>query len=263
MFLFLSKFIPLLIYPLGFVSLLLLVISVSRRTPRLIRILSSVSFLILFISGNRWASVSLARTLEWHYLPSNISKADAIIVLGGATDPAQSPRPMVEVNSAADRIFYASQLYHDGKAPLILVSGGNIEWAPSQNSTPASEMASLLEMLGVPGSAILQQDRSQNTYEDAKYSTEILHQKGIYQALLVTSALHMPRSMALFEKQGMKVNPAPADFTVTQENWKDLWQPNLETFLINLVPSISSLGLTTNAFKEYLGMFVYHLQGWL
>ena len=81
--------------------------------------------------------------------------------------------------------------------------------------------------------------------------------------LLVTSAIHMPRSVALFKHQGIEVIPAPADYTVTQQGWDNMFSPDLPSLLINLLPNASSLSLTTNALKEYLGLFVYHLQGWL
>ena len=57
---------------------------------------------------------------------------DAIVVLGGGTESEQFPRPMVEVNSAGDRVLYAGKLYKEGKAPYILLSGGNISWYNSR-----------------------------------------------------------------------------------------------------------------------------------
>jgi len=107
------------------------------------------------------------------------------------------------------------------------------------------------------------QTKSQNTYEDAVFSSEILKEKGINRILLVTSALHMPRSVALFEKQGLEVIPAPTDFTITEDGWQQTFSPNTETLLTNILPNSSSLGLTTNVIKEYIGLLVYRLQGWL
>jgi uncharacterized SAM-binding protein YcdF (DUF218 family) len=143
------------------------------------------------------------------------------------------------------------------------VSGGNVEFARERGSTPAEEMTELLLLLGVPESAIWQQPGSQNTYEDALYSAEILAENGIDEVILVTSALHMPRSKALFEKQEITVIPAPTDFTVTEQNWSSTFDPLLGEFLIHLMPNASALNLTTNVLKEYIGMVVYSLRGWI
>jgi uncharacterized SAM-binding protein YcdF (DUF218 family) len=220
--------------------------------------------MVIGLAGNRWVSYTLARTLEWQYLPSaSQQSAQAIVVLGGATESMLPPRTAVEVNSAGDRIIHAADLYHDGKAPIVLLSGGNIAWMESLENSPANDMQQILVKLGVPEKDIILQTKSQNTHEDAQYSAEILKARGLNKILLVTSAMHMPRSVALFEKQGLEVIPAPTDYTITADGWQQTFSPNFETFLTNLLPNSSSLGLTTNALKEYIGLLIYRLQGWL
>ncbi len=73
----------------------------------------------------------------------------------------------------------------------------------------------------------------------------------------------MPRSVALFEKQGFEVIPAPADFSVTQEGWEQLKSGGLGSQLYSLLPSAESLSLTTRMLKEYVGMLIYRLSGWM
>jgi uncharacterized SAM-binding protein YcdF (DUF218 family) len=90
-------------------------------------------------SHPRSVANALARSLEWQYSPpTDIPAADAIVVLGGGTEPAIPPRRSVEINSAGDRVFAAAQLYRDGKAPVLILSGGNIDWLSSTASTPAT-----------------------------------------------------------------------------------------------------------------------------
>lgn len=264
MFVFLSKFIPPLIYPLGLAILLLLISLFLQKRPRFQKALVTCAMIILLLGSNRWVAVTLARSLEWQYLPQGeIPSADCIVVLGGSTDPAEPPRPTVELNGAADRVFYTALLYHQGKAPVILSSGGNISWLDSRSSTPAEEMAIILTQLGVPEEAILKQNRSQNTYEDALYSAAILKEKGFSRVILVTSAMHMPRSVALFRKQGIEVIPAPADFSVTETSWGQLIHADFPGLIVSLLPNVGNLSLTTNALKEYIGILAYHLRGWL
>lgn len=263
MLIFLSKFLPLLVYPLGLGSILVAAALFLRKRRRLQTGLLVAALLVLFIGSNRWVSYILARSLEWQYLPPDpIPSAEVIVILGGGTESAQFPRSEVEVNSAGDRVLHAARLYRQGKAPTILVSGGNITWLGGRTMTPAQEMADLLELMGVPESAIWLQPASQNTQEDAEYSARMIKEKGIQRVLLVTSAMHMPRSVILFRNMGIEVIPATTDFTVTQAGWDNLFSFEPQAFLVNLLPNSSSLGLTTNALKEYLGMFYYRLRGW-
>jgi uncharacterized SAM-binding protein YcdF (DUF218 family) len=264
MFIFLSKFLPPFVYPLGLAFLLILIALVLIRRWRLQTVALVLTALILFVGGNHWVSFALARSLEWRYLPLNpVPQADVIVVLGGGTESQQFPRPMVEVNAAGDRVLYAAKLYKEGKAPHLLLSGGNISWYNGRTMTPADEMASLLQLMDVPKDALWLQPRSQNTYEDALFCSQMLKEKGIQRILLVTSAQHMPRSVALFKHDGIDVIPAPVDYTVTQAGWDNLFSPDPQTLLVNLLPNVSSLSLTSSIMKEYLGLWVYHLRGWL
>lgn len=264
MFVFLSKFLPLFVYPLGLIFLLIILALILRRRPHLQTTLLVIALVILYAGSNRLVSYSLARSLEWKYLPLNpVPQAEAIVVLGGGTESEQYPRPIVEVNSAGDRILYAGRLYREGKAPVILLSGGNINWLSGRTMTPAAEMADILKLMDIPDEAIWLQPKSQNTREDALYSSEMLKEKGITRILLVTSAMHMPRSVALFEHQGIEVIPAPVDYTVTEAGLENAFSLEPETLLVNMMPNTSSLGLTTNVLKEIIGFYTYRLRGWL
>lgn len=264
MFIFLSKFLPLFVYPVGFSTFLIIIGLIFLRRQRLSRFFILAALLVLFVAGNRWVSYSLARSLEWQNLPDQSNQsAQAIVVLGGGTESSQAPRTAVEVNSAGDRMLHAADLYHQGSAPLIVLSGGNIDWMESVDKSPAADMRQIMLKLDVPDSAMVLQPKSQNTYEDALYSAALLKERGINKILLVTSAMHMPRSAALFKKQGLDVIPSPTDFTITEDGWQRTFSPNLETFLTDIIPNSSALGLTTNALKEYIGLAAYRLQGWL
>jgi uncharacterized SAM-binding protein YcdF (DUF218 family) len=186
--------------------------------------------------------------------------APVIVLLAGGTHSAQYPRTLVEVNGAGDRVLYAAALYHQGAAPQILLSGGRIDWMES-GSSPTQDMASILDMLGVPGEALWHEDSSRNTAESAAAAWEMLSEKKIRRIILVTSAQHMPRSVALFERQGFEVIPAPTDYSITEEEWFRLTHPDLPTALFNLLPDASSLAATTSALKEYLGMMIAWLRG--
>jgi uncharacterized SAM-binding protein YcdF (DUF218 family) len=221
-----------------------------------------MALLVLLVSSNSWVTSSLVQSLEWQYLPKgDLPTADAIVILGGATRSAFPPRPTVDLNEQGDRVFYGAQLYREGKAPLVIASGGRIQWRGGGPSESA-DMAQILEVLGVPSTAILQDPTSLNTYQNAINVQQILQERGLDRILLVTSAMHMPRSLRIFQHLGIDAIPAPTDFLVTQQELKE---PNKswQAMLLGLLPDSERLDETTRALKEYLGTIVYRLRGWL
>ena len=124
-------------------------------------------------------------------------------------------------------------------------------------------MAGLLEFMDISKERILIQGNSQNTFEDAQLTCKMITENGFSDTLLVTSATHMPRSMAVFTAAGCQVTAAPTDFTITDAAWQRLWHPNVEEFFINLVPAYTNLSALTKSLKEYIGLWYYHLNGTL
>lgn len=258
---FLSKFLPLFFYPLGLACLILFValITSKNRTWRIAWIV--LPLVVLFLGGNRWISSSLVHSLESRYAPlQEDQRADLAVVLAGGTDSMEYPRQMVEVNGAGDRILYSAQLYRKGHAPKLLLCGGDIAWMDYSESSPAEDMAAILRDIGIPGDALWLEGESRNTSENALNCANYAKEKGIIRIILVTSAMHMPRSVMMFEDQGMEVIAAPTDFSITDASWEGLWHGKIENVLINLIPNASSLSQSTNALKEYLGMLWYQLQ---
>lgn len=264
MFIFLSKLLPLFVYPLGLACILIFLAVISNNVRGRSKTFIILALLILWLSSTSGISNLLARNLEWRYKPPEvIPSGEVIVLLGGGTESAAFPRSGVEINGAGDRVLYAAQLYKEGKAPLILLSGGEITWLNDGSATPAEDMAEILTLMDVPLEALIIEDRSRNTYENALYAKELLVEKGINKILLVTSAMHMPRSVALFEAQGFEVTPLPVDYSVVENESVEGQNGVLVTKILNIIPNASNLALTTNALKEYLGSFIYQLQGWL
>lgn len=260
-FLFLSKLLPLFLYPLGLACLLLVVALVLQwNRSRWVSLPIVGALIVLLIGGNSWVSSSLVRSLEWRHLPEEIPSAEAIVVLGGAIRAASAPRPMIDVNEHGDRVLYAAKLYQDRKAPLIIAAGGRIPWFGEERPESA-DMAILLQTLGVPASAIIEEPDSLNTYENAVNVREILEARGIERIILVTSAFHMPRSLLIFKRQGINAIPAPTDFLVTEPSLEG--PDSLQETILSFLPGASHLEKTTSALKEYIGIVVYRLRGWI
>uniref|UniRef100_B8HLC9 DUF218 domain-containing protein n=1 Tax=Cyanothece sp. (strain PCC 7425 / ATCC 29141) TaxID=395961 RepID=B8HLC9_CYAP4 len=257
-----AQLLPLFVYPLGLACVLLGVAIVCFwKRPRWAAIAMVLSLSLLLIGSNYWVSRWLLQTLETQNLPGSLPNAAAIVVLGGAIKGADPPRPWIEVAEAGDRLLYAAKLYRDGKAPLVILSGGRISWLSTATAAPESaDMAILIETMGVPASALLQDSTSLNTYQNAVNVQKILKEKNITGSiLLVTSAFHMPRALAIFNRLGIPAIAAPTDFHTTQTAELS----GAIGFLLSLLPSAETLQNTTLALKEYVGLVVYRLRGWL
>ena len=261
-FLFLSKLLPLFIYPLGLNCLLLLVaLIIWWQKPAWTPIPIVLALGVLILSSNTWSSSLIVRSLERQYVPQGeIPPAEAIVVLGGATKSAIFPRPMVDLAEGGDRLVYAAKLYQQKKAPLIIVTGGRIQWL-GRGIPEATDMTYILQMMGVSAGAIIQEPKALNTHENAVYVREILAELHLKRVLLVTSALHMPRALKVFRHQGIDAIAAPTDFLIGDDF--TLRDSGFKANLLNAMPDVDRLKNFTKALKEYIGTVVYSLKGWL
>lgn len=216
----------------------------------------------LIVSGLLWALAwSLPATSLWlggalesrypHLSPSESPTADAIVVLGGNTANGRTNWFLpYDKNSAVVRVDTAAQLYLAGRAPKVLLSGGALEG----NVSEARGMAYAIRQQGVPESALILENASRTTYENAALTEDQLKARDIGKVLLVTSALHMPRAMAAFSKQGVAAIAAPAlpQIVPPADGSLNPWLPDRRTF-----------DASRSIIKEYAGLFVYWLRGWV
>lgn len=169
--------------------------------------------------------------------------ADAIVVLGGGELPHFSSGDSNDVTSErTTRVGFGLQLFRAGRAPIMLLTGGDRE---------AAQMAALLQRQGVPVTALRTETTSTTTYQNALYSAPLLRAENLRRILLVTSAIHMPRAAASFRKQGLKVIAAPVPRLAAPTHASGTW-----------VPRRSTLNQTRHYLREYLGLLAYKLCSW-
>ena len=166
-------------------------------------------------------------------------------------DPPDGVRQLPNLEFAADPLVHAWRLYRAGKAPRILITGGQLPWMPSASSEAEVAMEMLVEW-GVPREAILVEKESRNTRENAVFTQKLLEEHELGRFLLVTSVSHMPRSVAVFRAVGLDPVPAATDYQVGVPRADPL----------RFMPDAWSLFLTTSVLKEYLGMAWYRWKGW-
>lgn len=257
--LLLTKLTPIFIYPVGLVILLSvigLVLAATGRRRLALAIAGAAASWLWVAATPLFADWAIA-TLEHQYpaVPlEQMPDADVAIVLGGAVSQPAPPRVEVDLNKSFDRVFYAAQLFHAKRVKRVLVAGGNIPWRPSV--VPEAELIrSLLVDWGqVPEEAIAITTESRNTYENALEIKELRGKRPFDSALLVTSAAHMPRAMAVFQKAGLPVSAATTDIEALEGV---PWTP------LRWLPDASSLTMTTMAMKEWLGYLAYSARGYI
>ena len=252
--LFLSKLLPIFVYPVGLailagIAALVLSIVGFVRTSRVIL---TAGVALLWIASTPLFANWLYSQLEAKYPPVTVEalpRADVVIVLGGAVGQPLPPRITADASEAVDRVLHAARIFHAGKGETILVSGGNLPWRAT--AKPEAELiAELLVELSVPRLAIALETESRNTRENAVNSAKIIKAKGWQSVILVTSGAHMPRALVEFRRAGVDAMPATTDIRVSGP----LYQSVLDLF-----PTAASLAGTTDALKEYLGSFVYKI----
>lgn len=179
----------------------------------------------------------------------NLDKLGAkyIVVLGGG----QVYDPTIPVTSqfypsSLVRLIEGIRLHRQIPGSKLILSGGNDKYEPTTNAELMKKMAL---SLGVKKEDIVLEPGSKNTYEEAKNIKDIV---GKEKFILVTSASHMPRSMALFKKLGMEPIPAPTDYLV-----KESYKISPQGFF----PSSDNIKMTEAAFYEYFALIKEKLAG--
>jgi uncharacterized SAM-binding protein YcdF (DUF218 family) len=198
--------------PLSLLLILLLGILMHRRRPKLARGLVIVSFASLWLASTPYFADGALHLLESETSPlkADLQHASAIVILGGGTyfnAPEYGGQDTVK-DVTLVRLRYGAKLQREFKLP-ILVTGGS----PSgSHLSEAQQMRMALEQdFQVP--VRWTEDKSDNTYQNAINSYQMLQKAGIRKIYLVTQAWHMPRSAETFRRAGFEVVEAPTGFT--------------------------------------------------
>ncbi len=257
---FLIKVISAALYPLGLVMVfaMLSVLARWRRKLLMARACWVLALAIFLLASNpRFAALSI-RSLEKQHPPvaiDQLQKHDVILVLGGGLRLPKYPAKTVQLGSGSDRYWHAAQLFRQGKANSILLTGGNV-YKQDGVKGEAHYAAEILRDWGLPASAILIEDKSRTTQQNFLNSLSMLLEEKANSVILVTSAYHMPRALQDFNlildsHQGwpkgstsLTITPASADILIRDEN---------SPALMSWIPSVSALSLTTIAAHEYYG----------
>jgi uncharacterized SAM-binding protein YcdF (DUF218 family) len=261
----LSKLLPLFVYPLGLGLLLQLAgLGTAARGQRGWG-LSGAGIGLIWLFAMPFTSRQLIWGLEEQaaaLTPAAIPTADAVLVLGGGLKPALAPRRGVEVSEGGDRLLTGLRLMREKRAPLLVTSGGSISFTAADPAPPEAISARELAVeLGLPANRILINPGSRTTAEEARDIGALARQRGWTRILLVSSAFHMPRSLATFRKRSvLTVIPVACDYQLPSRT--AYGQPTAGSVVKSLLPDAEALHLSSVALKEHLGLAIYRFKGW-
>jgi uncharacterized SAM-binding protein YcdF (DUF218 family) len=153
---------------------------------------------------------------------------------------------------SSDRFIQAANLYHTGKVKQLIISGGSGNFWIAEPPEAIFIKKQLINN-GIPDSCILIEKKSRNTYENGLYTKQLIDSARIAGPfLLITSALHMPRSIKIFKKLNISCIPYPCDYKV---------YPATHYFLNTVYPDVSLMKEWEYLIKEILGTLAYRITG--
>jgi uncharacterized SAM-binding protein YcdF (DUF218 family) len=229
-------------------GVLFFLVSRGRRGKVLVGI-SLLGFLVLAVAPIGPAVVlALEERFPRAQLPEKI---DGILVLGGAVDPGLSLSYGETVfGSAVARVLAGTALarrYPEAKLALI---GGEGGFVPVGLAESRATLGFVIAQ-GIYPERVILEERSRSTHENAVYAKELIRPAPDATWILITSAYHMPRSIASFDAVGWPVIPYPVDYRIDPRTGLGA--------NFNLLDGLST---ATLAGKEWAGLVGYRLLGW-
>jgi len=211
-----AKLLDFLTQPLAWVLTLLALGLLLRHRRRTGTALLWSALAVLLLQGWEPLPDALLRRLEAQYpAPAQIdlSRYAGVVVLGGATEPSYvwEGHEQPALNGAAERLTAALPLLQRAAQLKLLYTGGEGEWF-ERGLSEAERARRFYAAMGVPAQRLLLEAAARTTHENAVLSAALPGVDKTQPWLLLTSAWHMPRSMATFRKAGWNVTPWPTDY---------------------------------------------------
>ncbi len=233
--------------PFGMVLLALVGLWLMQKHRRLGAFVMALALTLLTALSLPLVADSLMQSLEIYspISPEDLAKAQVIVILGGDDYP-QAPEYGTDTvgRQTLERLRYGATLQRRSGLP-ILVTGG----AP-YGAQPGAETMKMVIEEDFKGIVNWTEKASNDTAENARFSGRMLYAAGLTRIALVSHAWHLPRAVALFERQGLEVLPAPMGFTTSAPS---LWP--------QLLPSGEALERSHEALHEWLGLVVQRAGG--
>jgi len=253
------KIIIQLIFPPGgvIIAVLLIFLLFLFNRKKLVTCLTVLLVFFLFLFSSWFGEYILLRPLEDDYASLqeisgenlNLSHPVMVVLGGGLVEDSLSEEAgKTEIGEVTLARLYGAYLIHREIKCPIWVSGGTVPGSGREISS-ADIMEQVLVSLGIPSEEITKEDQSRTTFENAGFSLQKIKQQGYQEIILVTSAVHMRRSVQVFEKSEMIIIPAPVNYLFE----------NRSSGILNILPNGSSWDNNLRALHEWVGLLYYRL----
>lgn len=211
-----TKILGYFVQPSNFIALLAvlgLALSLLRFRRLAVAAFSIVAVLVTIFGIFSSGYVALATLEDRFPVPELDNPVTGIILLGGAVDThISAERGQNTTNDAGERITAVAELSRRFPDARIILSGGANHILTTQPLSESAVAKRLLIDLGVEEKRIEMEEISRDTCENAEQSLALARPQPGERWVLVTSASHMPRSVACFRAVGLPVIPYPVDF---------------------------------------------------
>ena len=254
MFFILSKILSFLLTPLTWIILVLLRGVLIRNPKKSKRWILTALFMMLFFTNSPLID-ELVRLWEWPMTPTSaIKQYDAGIVLGGGMVTYDNDYDRLIFRENTDRILQAVNLYKKGHINKIVIAGGpgSIIFA---DQIEGLMLRDYITAIGIPPGDVIVDSTSNNTHENAVNTTAIVRKlfpNG--NILVITSALHMKRSLACFANEGLCVTGFATN-KITGRRRADIGY--------YLLPDVNALDRWEKYIHEVSGYVMYAFMGYI
>ena len=242
--------------PLGAIWFLMVLVAIYSAVRRQWKCALSmaVPVLLLYLVGSTPLPAALVSAEERIYAEEfPKTRVDVVVVLGGGFYESQYDLHGVAISGAGSRAFTGMEMARRGFT-TNLVLGGSV---PVENQVipTSAKVQRWMEPLGVPGIMLTNLGTCRDTHDEALAFKQLQAAHGWKTVVLVTSALHMPRSVALFAKQGIQVTPIACDFRA--------YGIGTGRFSFSIIPHQGGFELLALYLHEKIGWLVYQWRGWI
>jgi uncharacterized SAM-binding protein YcdF (DUF218 family) len=214
--------------------------------------------LLIFLVGSTPLVEKVVGQAERPYAVTNfaaLTPAEAVVALGGGYLPSSHDPLRFSFGEPADRVLAAVELVRLGKAHT-LVLGGCVRSVAGKPSVPTISLLQdwVTSWRLAPG-GVTNLGRCKDTHDEALEFKRLRDSQKWQKVILVTSALHMPRSVAVFKAQGITVTPLACDFQVHGV------ERNLPAF--EVFPRQDRFVVLSLYLHEQFGWWLYKWRGWI
>jgi uncharacterized SAM-binding protein YcdF (DUF218 family) len=216
------------------------------------------SFLYFWLIGSGWLLAELLANIQSLSSPSvslsSISwgKNNALILLGGGISKTEKEEEFSPAMGAYGRIFTALKFYtacrrETNATCLLFITGGDPK---RRGKSEAAVYAEHLRDVGIRKEDLILDEKSNNTYQNAEFTSKLIKKQGSDTIILISSSTHLPRSLLYFSHFGIKAIPVAGDSVSPQLSW---------------IPKSYNFLLADLIIHEHIGTIRYHIYtffGW-